>query len=111
MDLENSKEMWNKFTSICIKIGQKVIYSIFQEFFNYLKTNKPKRYNKLVMQPFTEVRYFCKRFWIAMTLNQDFWNIIAIVMALNTPYNNLNIMTASLLESGDKIIDQIKSIL
>lgn len=32
-------------------------------------------------------------------------------MALDTLYNDFNIMTASLLESGDKIIDQIKSIL
>ena len=61
MDLEDPKEMWDKPISICTKIGQGVVYSIFQELLNYPKINKPKGYNKPVMQIFAEVHYLCKR--------------------------------------------------
>ena len=47
-----------------------------------------------------------------MTPDRDLWNTIAIVIALDTLYNNFNTTTASLvLKSGDKTIDQIQSIL
>lgn len=55
MDLEDRKEMWNKLTNICTKIGKRVVYLILQKLLNYLKINKPKEYNKLVMQIFAEV--------------------------------------------------------
>ena len=111
MDLEDPKEMWDKLTSICTEIGQGVVYSILQELFNYPKINKPKEYDKPVMQIFAKVRYLCKCLQIAMTSGRDLWDTIAIVIALDTLYNNFNTTTASLLESGDKTIDQIQSIL
>lgn len=55
MDLEDPKEMWDKLTSICSETKQGVIYSILQELLNYPKINKPKGYNKPVMQIFVEI--------------------------------------------------------
>lgn len=49
MDQKDPKEMRNKLTSICSKIGQEIIYSILQELFNYLRINKLKGYDKAVI--------------------------------------------------------------
>ena len=46
-----------------------------------------------------------------MTSSQDFWDTIAIVIALVILHNNFDTTTASLLKSGDKIINYIQSIL
>lgn len=62
IDLEDLKDIWTKFKNICNKIGQRVVYLNFQEIFNYFRINKPKRYNKPIMQIFAEVHYFYKRF-------------------------------------------------
>lgn len=56
---------------------------------------------------FAEVQYLYKRFKIAMTLKQDFWNMIAILITLDSVYNNFDITNISLLESREKTIDQI----
>ena len=63
------------------------------------------------MQIFAEVRYLCKRLRTAMTPGRDLWDTIAIVIALDTLHDDFDTTTASLLESGDKTIDQIQSIL
>lgn len=42
-----------------------------------------------------------------MTLDSDFWNTIAIVITLNTLYNDFDKTIASLFESRERIIDQI----
>lgn len=63
------------------------------------------------MQIFAEVQYLCKRSRTAITPGQDFWDIITIVIALDTLYNNVEIIMTSLLESRDKMINQIQSIL
>lgn len=42
-----------------------------------------------------------------MTLGHDFWDTIMIVIILNTLHDNFDIITTSLLEFGDKIINQI----
>lgn len=62
IDLKNLKKMWDKLKSICIKVDQGVVYSILQELLYYPKINKPKGYEKPVMQIFAKVRYLCKRF-------------------------------------------------
>lgn len=111
MDLEDLKEMWDKLVSICSKISQKVAYSIFQELLNYLRINKLKKYDKSVMQIFVEVEYLCKCFYTMMNLRQDIWDTIAIIIALKILYNNFDIITTSLLESKNKIINQIFNIL
>ena len=46
-----------------------------------------------------------------MTPGQDLWDTIAILIALDTLHDNFDTTTASLLETGDKIINQIQSIL
>ena len=38
------------------------MYLIIQKLFNYLKINKPKKYNKLVIQIFIKVCYLYKYF-------------------------------------------------
>lgn len=111
MDLKDPKEMWDKLKSICTEIGQGVVYSILQELLNYPKINKPKGYDKPVMQIFAEVRYLCKRLRAAMTPGRDLWDTIAIVIALDTLHDDFDTTTASLLETGDKTIDHIQSIL
>lgn len=46
-----------------------------------------------------------------MTPDQDFWDMIAIVIALDTLYDNFETIKTSLPESRDKTINQIQSIL
>lgn len=46
-----------------------------------------------------------------MTPRQDLWDKIAIVIALDTLHDDFDTTTTSLLETGDKTIDQIQSIL
>lgn len=111
IDLEDVKEIWNKLTSICSKIGQKVVYSILQKFLNYLKINKFKKYNKPVIQIFIEVWYSCKCLYTTMTPSWGIWDIIAIVIILDTLKDNFDITTTSLQKNKDKTINQIKNIL
>ena len=46
-----------------------------------------------------------------MTPGRDLWDTIAIVIALDSLHEDFNTTTASLLETGDKTINQIQSIL
>lgn len=46
-----------------------------------------------------------------MTPDQDFWDMIAIVIALDTLHDNFETIKTSLPESRDKTINQIQSIL
>ena len=110
IDLKDPKEMWDKLNGVCTKIGQGVVYSILQELLHYPKITKPKEYEKLGMQIFVEVKYLCKRLQTAMTPGRDLWNTIAIVIALNSLHEDFDTTTASLLETGNKIIDKIQSI-
>lgn len=111
IDLQDPKEIWNKLKSICIKVGQGVVYLIFQKLLYYLKITKPKEYKRLVMQIFEEAIYLYICFYLAMTPRNDLWNIIVIVIALDLLYKDFDITNASLLETGNKIVDQIQSIL
>lgn len=111
MDLKDPKEMWDKLKSICTEVGQGVVHSILQELLHYPKITRPKGYEKPVMQIFAEVKYLCKRLRTAMIPNRDLWDTIAIVIALDSLHEDFDTTTASLLEAGDKMIDQIQSIL
>lgn len=111
MHLENPKEMWDKLKSICTKIGQEVVYSIFPELLHYPKINKPKGYEKPIMQIFAAVKYLCKHLRTTMTPGRNLWDTIAIVIALDSLHKDFDTITASLLETGNKTIDQIQSIL
>lgn len=46
-----------------------------------------------------------------MTLGKNLWNTIAIVIVLNSLYEDFDIITTSLLQTGNKTIDQIQTIL
>lgn len=46
INFDSLKDMWDKLKSKYSKVGQKVVYSILQELFNYPKINKLKKYNK-----------------------------------------------------------------
>lgn len=105
MNLKESKEMWDKFKSIYIKISPKVMYSILQELFYYPKITKPKRYEKPVMQIFTKIKYLFKRLQLVITPSQDLWDIIAIIIAFNSLHKSFNTITFSLLEIGNKTIN------
>ena len=111
IDLKNSKEMpWNKLKNIYTKVGQEVVYSIIQELFHCSNINKSERYKKPVIQIFREMQYVCKYFWTIMTLSSNFWDIIVIVIAFDFLHKDFDTINASLLEMGNKIIDQIQSI-
>lgn len=45
-----------------------------------------------------------------MTQNKDINDIIAIIIALNFIYDNFDTKTSTLLEAGDKTIDEIQQI-
>lgn len=57
------------------------------------------------MQIFAKIKYLYKRLRIVIRSNQDLWDTIAIMIILNTLYEDNNITTASLLEADDKMID------
>ena len=63
------------------------------------------------MQIFIKVKYLCKRLCTAMTLNRDLWDMIAIVIALDSLHKDFDTTTANLLETDNMTIDQIQSIL
>lgn len=111
MHLKDSKEICDQFKSICTEISQRVVYSISQELFHYSKVDKQKDYKKPIMWIFVKVKYFYKRLQTAITLRRHLWNTIAIVIALNSLHENFDTTIASFLETGDKTIDQIQSIL
>ena len=111
MDLKDPKKIWDKLKNVCTEVSQGVVYSILQELLYYPKITKPKGYEKPVIQIFAEVKYLCKRLRTAMTPNRDFWDTIAIVIALDSLHEDFDTTTTSLLETSNKTIDQIQSIL
>ena len=111
IDIDDSQAMWAKLQSVCSHVGQGVVYSIFQELFNYPKVNKPKGYEKTIMSVFADVRMLTKRLRAALTPNRNIYNSIAIVIALDSIHNDFETKTSSLLETGDKTIDKIQQIL
>lgn len=87
------------------------MYSILQKLLHYRKITKPKGYPKLVIQIFAKVKYFFKCHTSAMTLGQNFWDIIVIISALNSLYKDFNTTTTSFLKTNDKTINHIQIIL
>lgn len=63
------------------------------------------------MQIFAKLKYLCKCLQTAMMPNQDLWDIIAIVIVLNSLHNNFDTITTSLLKTGNKSILKIQNIL
>lgn len=111
IDITDPREMWEKLCTTCLQVGQGVVYSILQEILNYPRVNKPKEFKKSVVSVFANVRFLVKRLRSAITPNRDIWDSITIVVALNSLHNNFETTTTSMLESGDKTIDEIQQIL
>lgn len=112
MDLQDPKKILDKLISICItRVGQGIVYLIFEKLLHYPQITKLKRYKKLVIQIFAKVKYLCKRFCLAMIQGQNLWNIITIIIAFDLLYEDFDITIAGLLETDNKTIDQIQSIL
>ena len=111
MDLENPKDMLERLRNICTEVGQGVVYSILQELLHYPAANKPKKYEKPVVEIFAKVQYLCKRLKAAMTEGRDQLKTMAIVIALDTLHDDYDTTTASMLETGNKSIDEIFAII
>ena len=60
------------------------MYLILQELQNYPRSNKTKGFEMLVMSIFADVRFLIKQLQAAITLEQDIWDSIAIVVAFNS---------------------------
>lgn len=65
----------------------------------------------MVSSVFAEVRFLTKRLKAAITPGKDIWDIIAIVVALDSLHNDFEPTIASMLESGEKPIEEIYQIL
>ncbi len=111
MDLEDPKEMWDRLKTICSEVGQGVVYSILQELLHYPAANKPKGFDKPVVEIFAEVQYLFKRPKAVMTEGRDLFDTIAIFITLDTLHNDFDTTTANMLETGDKSIDEILTII
>lgn len=63
------------------------------------------------MQIFVKLKYFCKRFWMAITWERNLWGTMAVVITLSLFHEDFNTTTTSLLETSDKTINQIQNVL
>ena len=111
IDLEDPKEMWDRLKTLCSEVGLGVVYSILQELLHYPAANKLNGFDKPVVEIFAEVWYLFKQLKAAMTERGDLFDTIAIVIALDKLHNDFNTTTASMLEKGDKFIDEIFTII
>lgn len=100
--------MWEKLRIACSQVGQGVLYFILQQLLNYPQINKPKSFKKPVISIFADVQFLIKQLQAAITSNQDIWDSIAIVIALDFLNNNFETTTASMLEQRDKTINEIQ---
>lgn len=110
IDITDTREMWEKLRTACSQVGQGVVYSILQELLNYRNT-KPKGFEKSVMSIFADVCFLVKRLRSAITPNRDIWDSIAIIVALDSLHDDFETTTTSMLERGDKTIEEIQQIL
>lgn len=60
MNIDNLKEIWDILKKICSEVGQRVVYLVLQKIFNQPHIQKSKRYDKYIIEIFTEVRFLYK---------------------------------------------------
>lgn len=70
-----------------------------------MKIIKAKKYKKLIIQTFVEVKYFYKQIYIIMILEQDFCNIMAIIILHVLLHQDFKLITTKLLKVSNKIIN------
>ena len=107
MDINSPKDVWDKFKKSCLKVDQDVVYFVLQEILNYPCIQKPKRYDKSTLEIFAKVRFFYKQLKVVMTAKRNLFDIIIIIIILDTLYSNFKTTIANMLETGDKSIEVI----
>lgn len=108
IDKDNPKVMWEKFKAMCSQVGPGITYLILQELFTYLKINKFKGFEKSVTSIFAKVTFLVKRLRVAVTLNKNIWDSIAVVIAIESLHDNFEYVILVLLRQGrEKSIDEI----
>ena len=65
----------------------------------------------MILSIFTDVQILTKQLMTIVTPNHNIYNSITIVIVFDSIYNNFESKTSSLLETGDKTIDEIQQIL
>lgn len=60
------------------------------------------------MKIFVKVHFFYKRLKVAIIVRRDLFDIIAIVIILDTLYNNFESTITSMFETGNKTIKEIQ---
>lgn len=63
------------------------------------------------MSIFADVRFLIKQLRAAITPNRDIWDSIAIAVALDSLHDDFESTTTTMLERGNKSIDEIQQIL
>ena len=111
MDFKDPKDIWKRLQNICIEVGQRVVYLILQELLHYPAANKPKKYEKSEIENFAEVQYLCKHLKAVMTKIRDPFETIAIVIVLDTLYDDYDTTTASIFKTRNKSIDKVFAII
>lgn len=111
MDINNPKDMWDILTKICLEVGQGMVYSVLQNILNYPRVKKPKRCDKSAIEIFVEVRFFSKRLKAVMIARRNPFDTIAIIIILDILYHDFELTIASILETVDKTIEEIQSII
>lgn len=111
IDNNNLKIIQDILKKICLEIGQDVVYLILQEILSYSYIYKSRRCNNPTIEIFTEVYFFYKKLKVAIIKKYNLFNIIIIIIILNTLYCNFKVISISILETGDKTIKEIYSII
>ena len=73
--------------------------------------HKPKAYNKSVVEIFIEVPFLYKQLKVAIIARHNLIHRIAIVIILNSLYNNFKAITTNMFKTRNKTIEEIKGII
>lgn len=111
IDINDPKEIQDTLKKIHLRTDEQVVYSVLQEILNYLCIHKLKIYNKSVIEILTKICFSYKWLNVAMIIKHNLFDIIVIVIILNTLHSDFEATTLSLLETKDKIIKEIQSII
>lgn len=104
----NLLKMWEKLCIVCLQVGQRVVYFIFQELLNHFCNIKPKKFEKSVISIFANIQFLIKWLQLAIIQNGDIGDSITIVVAPDSLYDNFETITTNILKHNDKIIKEIQ---
>lgn len=92
-------------------IDQSVIYLLLYKIFNYFYNQKLKKYDKLIIKILAKVCFFCKQLKTAMIARYNLFNIIAIIIILDTLYSNFKVTKINMFQTSNKTIEKIQNII